>query len=239
MADRPALVMLHGWGSSAAVWQPVIEQLSRDYDCYSPDLPGHAASELEQSDLPSLSRQILKGINRPAIWLAWSLGALMAIKAALLAPQQVQGLLIVSGSPKFVRSDDWPNAMPADVYDQFLDEYRANPARAQQRFIALQMHGDRHAREVHKELHASASPADSDILWGLEMLGLYDLHQEMAELSCPVHCLYGASDKLIPVAVGEDMQAFAKVTIWADTGHAPFLSDKQRFLSWMHGSLHG
>ena len=157
----------------------------------------------------------------------------------MIAPQQVLGLLIVSGSPKFVRSDDWPNAMPADVFDQFLDEYQANPARARQRFIALQAHGDQHAREVHKKLQATAPPADSDIHWGLEMLRLQDLHQEMTEVSCPVHCLYGASDKLIPVAVGEDMQAFARVTIWADTGHAPFLSDKQRFLSWMHGSLHG
>lgn len=239
MADRPALVMLHGWGSSAAVWRLVIEQLKASYDCYALDLPGHAASNLEQSDLESLSRQILDGINRPAIWLAWSLGALIAIKAALLSPPQVQGLLIVSGSPGFVKSDDWTSAMPVDVFDQFLDSHHANPARAQQRFIALQAHGDHHARQVHKQLQDAATAADSDIRWGLEMLRKQDLHREMLELSCPVHCLYGANDTLIPAEIGESMRAVGRVTVWPDTGHVPFLSDKERFVRWIDGALNG
>ena len=239
MVDRPAVVMLHGWGSSAAVWRPVIQQLNGHYEYYVPDLPGHADSELTQTDLLSLCRQVLHDFHRPAIWLAWSLGALIAIKAALIASQQVQRLLIVSGTPGFVQTNDWLPAMPAGIFDQFLDEYRVDKARAQQRFIALQAHGDRHAREVREQLQAAATPANSDIYWGLELLRSQDLHGEMPALSCPVHCLYGANDSLIPVSLSGSMESIARVTVWAETGHVPFLSDLQGFMHWTREAMHG
>jgi pimeloyl-[acyl-carrier protein] methyl ester esterase len=239
MNNDPAMVLLHGWGSSAAVWHSVVNHHHDTYDCYTPDLPGHGESGLDQTDLGPLVEQVLNSFNRPAVWLAWSLGALIAMKAAIMSPAHVQKLLVVSGTPAFVQTEGWVDAMPATTFDQFYDEYQANEIQARKRFLALQIHGDRHSRNVRSQLEAVASPAGNDIRWGLDMLRTQDIHEGLAQISCPIHCLYGANDSLIPASIGDTMSTVANVTVWPETGHVPFLSNPGLFMDWMNEVLNG
>lgn len=239
MTERPSMVLLHGWGSTAKVWRAVADDFRRTYDCYLPELPGHGDSGLAHSDSGRLASQLINEINRPATWLAWSLGALIAMQAALQSPDRVERLILVAGTPSFVQTPQWREAMPVSTFNQFLDEYRTNPRQAQKRFIALQAHGDRNGRHVRQQLEAAATPAASDIGWGLDMLHSQSLGTDLANISCPIHCLYGANDALVPASIADAMQALAEVTLWPETGHAPFLSDRERFVQWVAGVMHG
>jgi pimeloyl-[acyl-carrier protein] methyl ester esterase len=233
------MVMLHGWGSSAAVWHSVIRNYQDAYECYAPDLPGHGDGHLHLTDLEPLAGQILASFNRPAVWLAWSLGALIAIKAAVMSPGHVQKLLIVSGTPAFVQTEGWQYAMPPGTFDRFYGQYEVDEIQATKRFIALQIHGDGHGRQVRRQLEAVAAPAGRKIRWGLEMLRSKDMRKDLARIACPIHCLYGANDSLIPVSIVDALSHVAQVTVWPDTGHAPFLSDPTRFTRWVDGVLNG
>ena len=157
MTEKPLLIFLHGWGSTAGIWQPVVERLQHSYACYLPDLPGHGDSRLTQTRLEPLAREILDSIGRPAIWVGWSLGALIAMQAALLMPQQVQQLLIVSGTPAFVRHDGWDTAMPINTFDQFQTGFSGHASRTLKRFIALQAHGDSQSKTVVRQLADSSA----------------------------------------------------------------------------------
>jgi len=47
-ADTHALVFIHGWLLSRGYWQPIIEQLSPDFQCLAYDLRGFGQSQLNQ-----------------------------------------------------------------------------------------------------------------------------------------------------------------------------------------------
>ena len=46
----PAVVMIHGFGGSKAVWQPQIAEFSRRYRVIALDLPGHGDSPRPEGD---------------------------------------------------------------------------------------------------------------------------------------------------------------------------------------------
>lgn len=241
MTEKPLLVLLHGWGSTAGVWQPVVERLQADFTCFQPELPAHGDSQFTETRLEPLARQILAEVDRPAIWLGWSLGALIAMQAALLMPQRVSQLLIVSGTPAFVQNADWDTAMPVDVFDQFQAEFANDASRSLKRFIALQAHGDRYAKSVMQQLGRSLTEGVNAIAWGLQVLRRGNLVRELSAIQCPVNGLYGETDALVPVTVQAAMHENANATViaWPDTGHAPFLSQPDAFVDWVKGAAHG
>lgn len=242
MTERPLLVLLHGWGSTAAVWQPVLEHLQDRFECYLPELPGHGDSAFTATQLESLAQQILESAHRPAIWLGWSLGALIAMQAALLMTEQVKQLVVVSGTPAFVQHAGWNSAMPVKTFDQFKSGFSADANKTLRRFIALQGLGDQQAKAVTQQLSRALVKNTDAITWGLEVLHSGNLLEDLSAIACPVHCLYGENDALVPVAVQEVMgeKAGAQVSVWPDTGHAPFLSRPDAFADWVEQViLHG
>jgi len=242
MTERPLLVLLHGWGSTRAVWKPVVERLQNHYECYLPELPGHGDSGFTETRLEPLARQIAGSVDRPAIWLGWSLGALITIQAALQAPQQVKQLLIVSGTPAFVQQESWDSAMPVDIFDQFSEGYRADAAKTLKRFVTLQGQGDQQAKMVMQQLSKAMTKNTQALGWGLAVLRDGDLLSELSAIACPVNCLYGEKDALVPATIQHSMQdlGITQVTVWPDTGHVPFLSQPDKFVNWIESVVvHG
>jgi pimeloyl-[acyl-carrier protein] methyl ester esterase len=241
MAERPLLILLHGWGSTDRVWQPIAPYLEAQFDCRFFNLPGHGETVLTQTRIKPLASQILDQINRPAVWLGWSLGALLTMQAALMAPELAERLLLVSGTPAFVQRAGWDDAMPAATFRQFELDYSNNPGRTLRRFMTLQSHGDSQSKTIIQQLRVAATDELSDIGWGLQVLHDNDLRHEMSAINCAVHCLYGEKDALVPPSVAHAMQQQknVKAMSWSDTGHAPFLSRPQDFVRWMQGAVHG
>lgn len=112
------LVFVHGWLLSQCYWQPVIDRLSSDFQCLSYDLRGFGQSN-RQLEARSLTPQhpssasphpysleayaedlgaLLTALELSApVWLVGhSLGGSVALWAAKLFPQQVQGVICVN-----------------------------------------------------------------------------------------------------------------------------------------------
>lgn len=240
MSERPRLVLLHGWGSTSRVWDSIMPGLKASYRCQAFDLPGHGDSSLNETRLEPLAEQLLEQVREPAIWLGWSLGALIAMQAALLMPQLVDRLLLVAATPAFVQQDGWSNAMPMSDFDRFQFDFANQPARTMKRFIALQSMGDQQSKHVARQLSKAACEPLADIGWGLVELGQTDLRLALTGLNCETHGLYGDHDALVPAAVANVLQQSAGVgcTTWKGVGHAPFLSRPQEFVQWIDGVGH-
>jgi pimeloyl-[acyl-carrier protein] methyl ester esterase len=57
-----------------------------------------------------------------------------------------------------------------------------------------------------------------------------------SRISCPVRLLHGSRDRVCPPAAAELLaEALPEVelTVWPEAGHAPFLTQPDRFRSWL------
>jgi flavin reductase (DIM6/NTAB) family NADH-FMN oxidoreductase RutF/pimeloyl-ACP methyl ester carboxylesterase len=98
----PCVVLVHGVGMQAAVWQKQIDALSRHYDVIAYDMLGHGGSTLPPSDavLGDFAIQLRAvldhfGIERAAV-IGHSMGALVALEFALAFPQRANAVVAMN-----------------------------------------------------------------------------------------------------------------------------------------------
>ncbi len=225
------LVLIHGWAMHSGIFAPLTEILARNFRLHLVDLPGHGASP--ERDVALTLEVCVRRISiatPPAIWIGWSLGGLVALRAALDVPPQVHGLVMIASSPRFVIGADWPHAVAPKVFEQFGADLRCDYRGTLDRFLALEVHGSDCARdelrELRKRLFERGEPAMRVLQDGLNLLEPSDMRAELAQLDMPSLWLAGARDRLIPwqamqwAAEHSRDGHFEKI---AGGGHAPFI----------------
>jgi len=239
----PDLVLLHGWGMNAAVWQPLLPGLQERFRVTRIELPGHGGSAMIEGGLEDWARACLAVAPVRATWVGWSLGGLLALQAALLAPAQVERLCLVTATPSFVQHADWPLAMPAATFDQFAGALLDDPGATLKRFLGLQVRGADDARTTLRTLSDALAqrpdPQPRGLELGLQLLQEGDLRARLGQLQTASHWLFGERDTLVPAGLANTIQEslpLARVQIVQGAGHAPFLSHPQQCLHWLEES---
>lgn len=232
------LVLVHGWGMNAAVWGDFAHQLAAEAEVIRLELPGHGRSpwpdEPDGQELQTLTdwaQACLARVPEQATWVGWSLGAMVAMQAALVAPERISRLILLAGTPKYVQSDDWPSAMPEEVLSQFATALLADQQGTLRQFLALQVRGADGATQTLKRLRSALSEIPSANLAalevGLRLLKETDLRSDLSQIQCPIHWILGQRDTLIPAAIAGQLQGLRpdmEISCIKDAGHAPFLS---------------
>ncbi|MDU6108671.1 MAG: alpha/beta fold hydrolase [Klebsiella pneumoniae] len=73
------LVLLHGWGLNAQVWDCITPQLASHFTLHLVDLPGYGRSGgFGAMSLEAMAQRVLEQAPPQAVWLGWSLGGLVA-----------------------------------------------------------------------------------------------------------------------------------------------------------------
>ena len=203
--SAPALVLLHGWGFSGAVWKPVIRGLrARGYAgrIHAPDLPGHGAAGGgdELADPDAVAAQLAAGLPddlESPVWVGWSLGALPALA---VPGADARGRILVAGSPRFVRAADWPEAMDPRELDAFARLLGGDTGRLRRQFAALCARGAQEpaalARSLRGGLEAAAARPEA-LGAGLAALREADRRGDLGAGS-PLAALLAQDDALIP-----------------------------------------
>lgn len=230
------LVLLHGWGLNAEVWDCITPELCSHFTLHLVDLPGFGRSQnFGALSLEEMTRLVLEKAPQRAVWLGWSLGGLVASLAALIAPERVQALVTVASSPCFAANGDWPGIKP-DVLSGFQRQLSDDFQRTVERFLALQTLGTESARQDARKLKSAvlALPMpDTGVLnGGLEILKTADLREPLAALTMPFLRLYGHLDGLVPrkvVPLLDAMWPNSRSVVFAKAAHAPFISHPAEF----------
>jgi pimeloyl-ACP methyl ester carboxylesterase len=102
--EGPPLVLVHGLGGTIENWRALAPALAAEHRVLVPDLPGHGRSArlLEARDVDALCEAVL-GIAdaedvRGAVWIGHSLGGVVALRAAVLRPDAVRGLVLAAAA---------------------------------------------------------------------------------------------------------------------------------------------
>jgi len=215
-ADRPSLVFIHGAGAGSGIWSMTLARVARSAHAIAIDLPGHGPSA--GGDLATLSMERYRDAVGelcgalclgPSVLVGHSMGALVALEAALAWPDKVRALVLVAAAPK----------MPVDP--ELLALLRDDPDRATL-WLADRSLSPRVKPAIRRGFlaagvcRASASPevarADFEIVLGADLTD-----DRLATITCPIVWLDGADDAMVPRGC-RDGRRGSVVTV-PDAGH--------------------
>ncbi len=243
------LALVHGWGLGSAAWEPVVCALAQRCRVHLVDLPGYGEPGTDTgADFAGLARRLIAALPPGVTLGGWSLGGMLALQAALLAPGHIARLVLVAATPSFTQRADWSAGQPPALLDALQSAVGDHPNAALQpalqptlqRFVALLNRGDTQARAIGRTLIAglSANPLpDSAALGrGLAFLRDIDLRPDLRQQTPPVRTpallVHGDCDPLMPLAAARWLAEHlpnSRLEVFAGAAHAPFLNDPERF----------
>jgi pimeloyl-[acyl-carrier protein] methyl ester esterase len=224
--------MIHGWGLHSGIWDGFAPLLQDAFRVTRVDLPGHGRSDWRgEASLDEWVDAVLAVVPQSAVWLGWSLGGLVAMRATLRAPGKVEALITMASTPCFVRKPGWQSAMLPSLLETFAVELEQDYARTLNRFLSLQVRGSEQASAVLKSLRATllahGEPNTAALNAGLAILRATDLRDAVKAIHRPFLMIMGERDMLVPVNAGREILGLAgdaRLVVIEGAGHAPFLA---------------
>ncbi len=249
--SKKTLLFAHGWATDHRVWDPYIERLlssGEPYEVVNPDLPGHGKVSVDRYEEGGLNcgidkfSEILENIRiqdpqLAPIAIGWSLGALLLMKMELLRPGSFSGLVLVGATPSFVSRVGFPHGQKRAIVRKMMADLKKEPQEALERFYGLNFTDTELAGPEAKAFLGKFSGAEADtrpesLSNALEALYNTDIIDEIDSLDLPVLILHGAQDNVAPMGAASFLARKirgARLHIFEDLGHAPFLTDPGSF----------
>ena len=226
-----SVVLLHGWAMHGGLFKTLAERLARHANVHVVDLPGHGYSREGEDgfDLADCVER-LSHLLPPSIWVGWSLGGLVALRAALTPAAQVRGLGMLCASPCFVSNGAWQHGVAMATLQQFGSDLATDYRGTIERFLALEALGDDNAQACLRELQDHwfdrGEPGTAVLEMGLYALEHTDYRDRLSQLTCPSVWVPGGRDRLVPWQAMEWAAEAARGRYHriAGAAHAPFLT---------------
>lgn len=238
----PQLVFLHGWGMHCSIWDGIVAEF-RSHNAVAASLPGYGNTPFCAGGCGDLAAALSARFDGPLVICGWSLGSQVAMRWALAAPQQVERLVLVGASPRFVATADWECGVAQRVFTQFAAELALNYAKTIGRFLTLQADaGDRATLRELRQTLTHVEPSFDTLRQGLDLLRHEDLRNNVADIRMPTLIVNGERDMLVPRCAAEFLARaipHAELALVADAGHAPFLSHRADFVRRLKAFLNG
>jgi len=237
----PHIVFVHGWALNSGVWGEFIEALGEQHPNITTqciDLPGYGTQACIEgvSSIEAMAQHCLDQVERPSIWVGWSLGGMVAMQAACMKPSAVEAMQLICTSPKFVADDDWPEGVDLKNFRLFSKQLAEDYQRTLTLFLLMQAGSSRGARDLaqsaHKAICQWPDPSEATLSRGIDCLAETDLRGQIERLSMPIQVISGLKDRVAKPEGGARLaRTLDAELIELETGHAPFMTQPEAMLS--------
>jgi len=192
-------------------------------------LPGWGATAEVWAPFAEPGDRLGGRIDAGADVVAWSLGAMRALEAA--TETELGSLTLVGATGQFVRQGGYRCGWPERALERMRERLTDDADAVLDEFLTLAL--------APGEEMPTPPPRERDLAVlerGLAYLGEFSMLSRASDIRCPVRLLHGGRDRVCPPAAAEllaGVLAQAELTVWPEAGHAPFLTQPDRFRSWL------
>lgn len=237
----PALIFVHGVGSTAAIWDSQLEALADDFRCYAVELRGNGA--LHPDPDPSLVTRagyvtdVLAvaddaGIDRFTI-VGCSLGGVVAFELWKTAPDRIEAMVIADSFARYPNAQAYAEGITAAV--------RAAgdmPTFGEQRAAKLGLPPSR----LRETIDQMACKSVACYLASTQATWTGDYRDILSTISVPVVVTYGEYDTIAPRELSEEIAANipnAKLEPIPNAGHVANADNPEAFNALLLATLSG
>ena len=239
------IIFVHGWAMNSLIWKYQSDKLAKDFQVIAVDLREHGKSECEMRNAEygfNIFVQDLKelinflGIKKFTL-AGWSMASFIIARYYFKYPEDIDKLIFISGTPKFLSENDYPHGQPMTMVkrlEQNLKRDYENHIRefCGKLFISGERIDDSKLSEIESLMFNEDFPPSSDVvLQTLNSLLKDDIRDNLNDIKVPTLIIHGSIDKICPVGAGRYMAKKipdSKLIILEGVGHAPFLTQPER-----------
>jgi pimeloyl-ACP methyl ester carboxylesterase len=238
------LVLVHGAGTSSAVWRRATPLLAPRHRVVAPDLPGYGGSPAagrgfaleEVTDRLAVGLEEA-GVAAPYDLVGHSMGGAISILLAARHPERVRRLVLVAPAglaalPRAVAALLGTVAAPYAVARRRLASPLAGSPLVRRLALAGVARDGARVPVDHARAVLASSAGATRIGPGLASAAAADLRHALAGLRCPLGLVWGEHDPVIPrrrIEVIRGERPDVTVRVVPDTAHAPMLEDPLAF----------
>jgi pimeloyl-ACP methyl ester carboxylesterase len=245
----PALILIHGFGASSDHWRKNLPDLSAAHRVYAIDLLGFGLSA-KPTPTPNLytfetwAQLVLDFsqtlIGEPVFLVGNSIGCIVALQAAVTAPAQIRGIIMIDCSLRMLHdrkraSLPWPQRTFSPYFQKIL------AIRPIGHFFFARLAKPNVIRNILKKAYAKTEAVTDELIELLlkpsQDTGAADVflafiqysqgplaEDLLPQVGCPVLCIWGAQDPWEPIHLGQEFAKFPAVIDFIPlegVGHCP------------------
>lgn len=198
-AGGPPLVLLHGFLGAPASWQAVLDAMPHHGPVWCPWLPGHGPAAPAPSSWAATVQALAAALPEGAVLAGYSLGARLALAAALQPGTALRATVLVGGHVGLASAAEREDRAVIDAYRaaalrkgplaDFVADWEAQPLFASQQALPAALQAQQRAQRLAHDAQALA--------WAFDVAGLAcmpDLRPQVAAARQALHFLTGALD---------------------------------------------
>jgi len=236
------VLLLHGWGCSIEVFDPVARALAPSFKAITIDFPGHGQSSLPPhawhvSDFLDNTLQFMDalGLEKPHL-VAHSFGGRVSIKMAAEQPHRAGRIVLTAsaGVPTHASLKLSLRKGLGKLAGKLQSTARGIPG------------ADPFVTKINRALLPKLASRDYNAAGPLRETLVHVINEDLTgwlpRIQSPVLLLWGANDTETPLASGETMASLipnSELVVFPNAGHFPFVDEANKFNLHMLRFLRG
>lgn len=232
MEQNASFLWLTGWSVSEEMWRPYRERFPRaEHQTVSFNECG------QMSEIVSTALAALEKFTHPTIVVGWSMGAMVALELAQLAPTQVKMVVAISATGRFVKQERQGVGWDERVLQRMKKQLQLSAEQVLTNFDERMFSESEQARgcvEEWKRVFRQEIPPIASLQAGLDYLQHFSLEGGVPRQK--IYLLSGVEDTICSVAGAKQLAnqlPDAQLTIWEGVGHVVWWTEAERFQQWL------
>jgi pimeloyl-ACP methyl ester carboxylesterase len=246
------LVLVHGAGTSGAIWRRTLPLLADGRRVVAPDLPGYGGSPAAGPGfaLEEVTDRLVTGLDEAGVPVPYdlvghSMGGAIAILLAARHPERVRRLVLVAPAglaalPRVAAGLLGAVAAPFAVARRTLATPLAGSAFVRRLALAGVARDGARVPTEHARAVLASSAGATRIGPGLASAANADLRDALASVRAPLGLVWGEHDPVIPprrIEVIRRARPEVRLSVVPDTAHAPMLERPEAFCAALEDVL--